>query len=1044
MQTPKLPKGHRMEHDFYSSDDLIDRLCHAANTEGAPIVFLVGSALCVPDQPGGHGVPGVAGMIDLIRDEFANSNSAAEFENALSSGGPNTYQNAFRFLHARKGQDAANHIVRAAVWSALDINNWPSELSPSLSARDADKAACTILERSASAWYLPAAASDFGQLLVDCFDSFGRTVLTTNFDPLIAVSISRHGGRNYRTVLHSDGTVGQTTAEGTHIVHLHGYWHGADTLHTRQQLTLQRSQLSQSLTHILEGSTLVVVGYGGWDDVVTSALVQIVSDPQSNTEILWAFHDRNRGNIGNSKGSLLDALEPGIVRGRVYLFAGIDCSVLFSAVHRRLEANYSTPSLQDRNKAQARVTEQYHADGPTRGVRVQIDIPLPVQPDASPDRPLFAETWVGRKHELALLANTDSPVAFVTGIGGQGKSVLAGELLRQQAMIPSGCFEYWDWRDCREESDRLRTQILRLIERLTDGAIDASQIESADIRATVRILFHTLAKKKALLVFDNVDQYVDLETFELVKDLDILVSQAQSQNHRSLLLFTCRPDVRIDESRALTISLDGLERHEVEELVQARRIRATGGVITALHRMTDGHPLWVNLILMQARGTSKGLQRELEAVGSGGATLPDTTRRIWQTLTDQQRTILRTMAELDRPETEANIFGLIPGVNFNRINRGLNTLRSYHLIERRTQETGEPLLSLHPIIREYVRTNFPKKDRERYVGTILEFLDRMISRFAGVLSETPTYQIMDHWIRKAEIHITFERFEEATSTIADVGPSLVKRGYSEDLIRLSVRLFERINWAEACSSFKDFDEVFSISVRAMIQAGHPDSYTYLSHFESAIPGKSSQYILLCELRCYADWYQGNYDSAIAWGEKGENLRDSTSVDTRYSTRHNLSLARRDAGEVEGALEGFLGDEALDAVISGSGPEHKEAHFFGNIGRCLFYLNRLDEALVCYIKSAKILETKAEPDSRLNKGYIRLWFGELLEARFEPEMAAVMYRAAHSMWHDSSPPRADGAYSKLMALASARPSLDTYMDEQEGRVEALYSEWLSRQ
>ena len=861
---------------------------------------------------------------------------------------------------------------------------------------------------------------------------------------MIAVSISRHGGRHYRTVLHSDGALGQTAAEGTHIVHLHGYWHGSDTLHTQQQLALPRTQLAQSLTHLLQGSTLVVVGYGGWDDVVMNALIQIVSDSQSTSEILWAFHDEDPQRIDNSNNQLLAALKPGIGRGRVYLYAGVDCGTLFSAVRNRLETNYATPSSSDHTKARARVTEQFQADGPARGVRVQIDIPLPAIPDASPDRPLFAETWVGRPHELALLAATDSPVAFVTGIGGQGKSALASELLRRQATGAGGCFEYWDWRDCREESDRLRTQILRLIERLADGAFDASQIEGTDIKAIVRILFHTLGKKKALLVFDNVDQYIDLENFELVKDLDVLVSQAQSQNHRSLLLFTCRPDIRVDESRALIISLDGLERHEIEELVQAHGLRNAARLTTDLHRMTNGHPLWANLILMQARGTLEGLQRELNEVQSGGATLPDTTRRIWKTLTDQQRTILRTMAELDRPETEANIFGLIPGINFNRVNRGLNTLRSYHLIERRTQETGEPLLSLHPIIREYVRTNFPKKDRERYVGTILEFLDRMISRFAGTLSQAPTYQIMDHWIRKADFHINFERFEEATSTIAEVGQSLRSRGYSEELVRLAVRLFEHINWAEACSSFRDFDDVFEMAVKAMIEAGHRETPGYLSQFESAIPGMSSQYILLCDLRCYAEWYQGNHESAIAWGEKGESLRDSTSVDTRYSTMHNLSLARRDSGRVESALEGFLGDEELDDVVSASGPEHKGAHFFGNIGRCLFYLERFDEALICYVKSAKLLETEAEPDSRLNKGYIRLWFGELLEARFEREMAALMYRAAFYMWRDRSPPRADGAHSKLEKLAGANETLGSYTDEKEWRVEAAYSEWLSDQ
>ena len=983
-------------------------------------------------------------MVELIRDEFPDTEDTTQLKAALLSGASNDYQNAFRFLHARKGQTASNHVVRSAVWTALDLTSWPAELPPA-TPHEADPATCRTLERNISAWHLPTAVDALGHLLVDCSDAFGRTVLTTNFDPLIGISIAKHGGKHYRTVLHSDGALGQTYAEGTHVVYLHGYWYGADTLHTPQQLTRPRPQLSKSLARVLEGATLVVIGYGGWDDVMTGTLVDILTDSASNPEIMWAFHDQDHDRITTSNEQLLTTLEPGIGRGRVSLYSDINCAEVFRAIHHRLESHYPTPTRsQSTSLARAKITEQYDPDGATRGMRFQIDIPLPREPVASPDRPLFAERWVGREHELRLLTSVDVPVAFVTGIGGQGKSALAAELLRREAAAPDGQFEFWDWRDCREESDRLRTQLLRLMERLADGAIDASRIEAADIKAILRILFQQLGDRKALLIFDNVDQYVDLETFELVKDLDILVAEAQSHNHRSLFLFTSRPDVRIDESRACTISLQGLDESEVQALVQALGIQGADDLAAELHSITNGHPLWVNLILMQARRTTEGLKRELDVVRNGGSTLPDTTHRIWDVLNDQQRTILRTMAELDRPETEANLLGLLPGINFNRVNRALNTLRSYHLVEYRSQAVGDPLLNLHPIIREFVRSNFPKKDRERYVGTILEFLDRMISRFQGLLPKAPTYEVMDHWIRKADLHVTFERLEDATSTIAEIAPSLVARGYSEVLVHLSIRLFERIDWADACSSYKHFDDVFSQSLTAMVQSGHDATSTYVSRFEAAIPGKSAQYILLCNLRCYADWYVGNVESAIAWGEKGERLRSNTPVDTQYSTKHNLALARRDAGFVDEALASFLGNESLDDLLTGSDPDHKDAAFFGNIGRCLYFNGRLKEALHCCVKSAVLLEAEPEPSSRLDKGYIRLWFGELLEARAEHDLSATMYRAAIHMWQNSSPPRADQAAAKLNALIDANPNLDKYLHEPEWRIEALYSVWLSSQ
>ena len=268
-----------------------------------------------------------------------------------------------------------------------------------------------------------------------------------------------------------------------------------------------------------------------------------------------------------------------------------------------------------------------------RQIPIQI-IEEPQQASAEPDRPLFVTPWVGREQELNMLASLSTPVAFVTGLGGQGKSALAGQFLQHQAMIPSGRFEFWDWRDCREESDRLSTQILRLIERLSDGATDASRIEVTDIRAVIGILFRVLRDRKALLVFDNVDQYIDLETLEPVKGLEVFISEAQARSHQSFFLFTCRPDIRVDESRAVRIPLAGLTEDETRELIKACNVREQDWYLAEeLYQMTEGHPLWVNLVAMQAvRHRKDGLRGALDLIKQGGATLPDTTKTIWDSV----------------------------------------------------------------------------------------------------------------------------------------------------------------------------------------------------------------------------------------------------------------------------------------------------------------------------------------------------------------------------------------------------------------------------
>ena len=277
-----------MRQKYYESADLIDRLCNAADGEDKSVTFLLGSALSLPDHVGGHGVPDVSGMIDLIRREFEDSDAQTEFDLSLKGESADRYRRAFEFLYGRRGQNVANRVVRTAVWQALDANNWPSHL-PTTSPYDADSDICKALEGKVDAWALPHAVELLGNLLVTCSDTFGGAVLTTNFDPLIEVSVLKHGGRFYRTVLHDDGKLGQTVAEGTHIVHLHGYWQNYDTLHTQQQLTHPRPQLRKSLAHVVAESTLVVIGYGGWDDVITQTLVELLSDSESIPKFYGPF-----------------------------------------------------------------------------------------------------------------------------------------------------------------------------------------------------------------------------------------------------------------------------------------------------------------------------------------------------------------------------------------------------------------------------------------------------------------------------------------------------------------------------------------------------------------------------------------------------------------------------------------------------------------------------------------------------------------------------------------------------------------------------------
>ena len=123
---------------------------------------------------------------------------------------------------------------------------------------------------------------------------------------------------------------------------------------------------------------------------------------------------------------------------------------------------------------------------------------------------------------------------------------------------------------------------------------------------------------------------------------------------------------------------------------------------------------------------------------------------------------------------------------------------------------------------------------------------------------------------------------------------------------------------------------------------------------------------------------------------------------------------------------------------------RRAHFYGNIGRCLFLAGRLDEALVCYVKSAQLLEDSRSHRDRLNKGYIRLWIGGLLVQQGEYELAAASYRASACIWKECSPPRSTEAQEGLKALIAEHPDLCTYLDKAEWEAEEYYGHWLRQQ
>lgn len=325
-EIPDTPETMPGPVTFENRETLFDRLL-AARRE---VVFMVGAPLTAPERGSTLGVHDVAGMIARIRNRLAGTppRILKRFDESLA-GAKTPYQAAFGFLAATLGQDDANAVIRGAVLEAFRADVRPAGVP--------DEDACAGLERQLDEWHYRPGVAALGQLAARFPERYGRTVLTTNFDPLLGLAVRRAGGRAYTSFFAGDGNLEQVRGEGTHVVHLHGYWYGTDTLHVPSQLGQDRPRLRASLSRFLQTRTVVVMAYGGWDDIFTRTLAEIAADAAASPDVLWCFYDGDQARLRGANEALFEQLRP-TLGGRTILYAGIDCHEILPELVKELGA----------------------------------------------------------------------------------------------------------------------------------------------------------------------------------------------------------------------------------------------------------------------------------------------------------------------------------------------------------------------------------------------------------------------------------------------------------------------------------------------------------------------------------------------------------------------------------------------------------------------------------------------------------------------------------------------------------------------------------
>ena len=267
------------------------------------------------------------------------------------------YQSLVEAISGGFGHEAVDTVIRQAVLDACGPTTTAHRelLERARHARGREQlAACVELQQATDIWSLSPAAEAIGglvnlmrqRLTPEDWRRLRPGFVTTNFDGLIEVAVERAGLRP-RIVEVVDDRRLQAPHLGdddVEIWHLHGYWCGT-TMHTREQLRAERSELGESLRHLLEGSIVVVLGYGGWQDAFTRALGEVVDSYKLAPTLLWTFYEKEQKAIEAQSEWILGQLEPGKISNRVHYYTGVDVHTVLPSIQRKLIARSRDEAL---------------------------------------------------------------------------------------------------------------------------------------------------------------------------------------------------------------------------------------------------------------------------------------------------------------------------------------------------------------------------------------------------------------------------------------------------------------------------------------------------------------------------------------------------------------------------------------------------------------------------------------------------------------------------------------------------------------------------
>ena len=161
-------------------------------------------------------------------------------------------------------------------------------------------------------------------------------------------------------------------------------------------------------------------------------------------------------------------------------------------------------------------------------------------------------------------------------------------------------------------------------------------------------------------------------------------------------------------------------------------------------------------------------------------------RPVWEELNENQQAILRTMSESTRAEDAETLWNFLSPVikTHNRFERAFRALRSMSLIIDKGREGHGQIYELHPIVRQFVKSEFPKSERKPYIKLLTDACQQYIITLRQhhqrpiILSATP----FEYATLSIELELEASNILEAAKTAEIVRDAYLARGLGEEII----------------------------------------------------------------------------------------------------------------------------------------------------------------------------------------------------------------------------------------------------------------------